>query len=118
MVEADAIKYRDAVYQQLNRSLRRSGTSTADISKYVHEYSTKAAESLFVTAINQQRVRPRAALPPPIPASSPHQKNTCSGGHTPASCWGSSLFGARASEFMRPYQRLRSRLRKICHPHL
>ena len=57
VVEADAIKYRDVVSEQLNRSLKRTGTSTADISKYVHEYSTKAAESLFVTAINQQRVR-------------------------------------------------------------
>ena len=75
VVEADAIKYRDVVYQQLNRSLRRSATSSADISKYVHEYSTKAAESLFVTAINQQRVRPRAALLPPAPASNSRQRS-------------------------------------------
>ncbi len=57
VVEADAIKNKDVVYQQLNRRLSRMGRSTSDLSKYVHEYSTKAAESMFVAAINQQRVR-------------------------------------------------------------
>ena len=57
MVEADAIKNRDVVYKQLATSMRRSASSTSDISKYVHEYSTKAAESMFVTAINHQKVR-------------------------------------------------------------
>ena len=57
MVEADAIKNKDVVYQQLNKRLSRMGRSTSDLSKYVHEYSTKAAESMFVAAINQQRVR-------------------------------------------------------------
>ena len=56
VVEADAIKNKDVVYQQLNRRLSRMGRSTSDLSKYVHEYSTKAAESMFVAAINQQRV--------------------------------------------------------------
>ena len=59
MVEADAIKNKDVVYQQLNKRLSRMGRSTSDLSKYVHEYSTKAAESMFVAAINQQRVRTR-----------------------------------------------------------
>ena len=59
VVEADAIKNKDVVYQQLNRRLSRMGRSISDLSKYVHEYSTKAAESMFVAAINHQRVRDR-----------------------------------------------------------
>jgi hypothetical protein len=39
------------------------GRSTSDLSKYVHEYSTKAAESMFVAAINQQRVRRACGTP-------------------------------------------------------
>ena len=57
VVEADAIKNRDVVFQQLNRS----GSSSTDVGKYVHEYSTKAAEMLFVTAINQQKVHAYAS---------------------------------------------------------
>ena len=52
VVEADAIKNRDAVYRALT-SMERSADSLSDVeslSSYVHEYSTKAAEALLVAA--------------------------------------------------------------------
>ncbi len=55
IVEADAIKSKDVVYQQLR--LRMAADSSLDA--YVHEYSTAAAELMLVTAINQQKVSAR-----------------------------------------------------------
>ena len=52
IVEADAIKSKDVVYQQLR--LRMAADSSLDA--YVHEYSTAAAELMLVTAVNQQKV--------------------------------------------------------------
>ncbi len=60
VVEADAIKNRDAVYRVLT-SMERSADSLSDVeslSSYVHEYSTKAAEALLVAA----GARPARAL--------------------------------------------------------
>lgn len=54
-MEADAIKSKDVVYQQLR--LRMAADSSLDA--YVHEYSTAAAELMLVTAINQQKVSAR-----------------------------------------------------------
>ena len=47
MIEADAIKNRDVIYRSLERI---ESLGEADLSKYVHEYSTRAAESMLVTA--------------------------------------------------------------------
>lgn len=48
VIEADAIKNRDAVYRSL---LSLEATSRdSDLSQYVHDYSTRAAESMLVTA--------------------------------------------------------------------
>ena len=58
IVEADAIKSKDVVYQQLR--LRMAADSSLDA--YVHEYSTAAAELMLVTAINQQKVSALAGL--------------------------------------------------------
>ena len=57
-MEADAIKSKDVVYQQLR--LRMAADSSLDA--YVHEYSTAAAELMLVTAINQQKVSALAGL--------------------------------------------------------
>ena len=47
VIEADAIKNRDVIYRSLERI---ESLDEADLSKYVHEYSTRAAESMLVTA--------------------------------------------------------------------
>ncbi|KAK9816033.1 hypothetical protein WJX74_000855 [Apatococcus lobatus] len=51
VVEADAIKTRDIVFKQLAKQFE----SDASLSQFVHEYSTKAAESMLVAALNQQK---------------------------------------------------------------
>lgn len=51
VVEADAIKTRDIVFKQLAKQFQ----SDASLSQFVHEYSTKAAESMLVAALNQQK---------------------------------------------------------------
>ena len=51
VVEADAMKSMDVIYKQLSKM--SSFKSEPDISSYVHEYSTKQAEALFVSAINR-----------------------------------------------------------------
>lgn len=53
MVEADAMKSMDVIYKQLSKM--SSFKSEPDVSSYVHEYSTKQAEALFVSAINRYR---------------------------------------------------------------
>ena len=64
-MEADAIKSKDVVYQQLR--LRMAADSSLDA--YVHEYSTAAAELMLVTAINQQKVSALAGLQKKTPAA-------------------------------------------------
>ena len=48
IIEADAIKNRDVIYRSLERMEHLD--SEANLSQYVHEYSTRAAESMLVTA--------------------------------------------------------------------
>ena len=48
VIEADAIKNRDVIYRSLEK-MENLG-SEANLSQYVHEYSTRAAESMLVTA--------------------------------------------------------------------
>ena len=51
-MEADAIKSKDVVYQQLRSRM----ATDSSVDAYVHEYSTAAAELMLVTAVNQQKV--------------------------------------------------------------
>ena len=51
VVEADAMKSMDVIYKQLSKM--SSFQHEPDVSSYVHEYSTKQAEALFVSAINR-----------------------------------------------------------------
>ena len=53
VVEADAMKSMDVIYKQLSKMA--SFQHEPDVSSYVHEYSTKQAEALFVSAINRQK---------------------------------------------------------------
>jgi len=53
VVEADAMKSMDVIYKQLSKM--SSFQHEPDVSSYVHEYSTKQAEALFVSAINRQK---------------------------------------------------------------
>ena len=53
VVEADAMKSMDVLYKQLSKM--SSFQHEPDLSSYVHEYSTKQAEALFVSAINRQK---------------------------------------------------------------
>ena len=48
VIEADAIKNRDVIYRSLEKMEHLD--SSANLSQYVHEYSTRAAESMLVTA--------------------------------------------------------------------
>lgn len=50
VIEADAIKNRDAVYRTLQALEGQHSESEKDLSQYVHDYSTRAAESMLVTA--------------------------------------------------------------------
>ena len=46
------MKSMDVIYKQLSKM--SSFQHEPDVSSYVHEYSTKQAEALFVSAINRQ----------------------------------------------------------------
>ena len=46
------MKSMDVIYKQLSKMT--SFQHEPDVSSYVHEYSTKQAEALFVSAINRQ----------------------------------------------------------------
>ena len=53
VVEADAMKSMDVIYKQLSKM--SSFQHEPDVSSYVHEYSTKQAEALFVSAIKRHK---------------------------------------------------------------
>eukprot|EP00884_Botryococcus_braunii_P011681 jgi/Botrbrau1/20513/Bobra.145_2s0066.1 len=53
VVEADAIKNSESITRSLSRM--DSVRSSPDLLKYVHEYSTMAAETLLINAVNQQK---------------------------------------------------------------
>ena len=57
------MKSMDVIYKQLSKM--SSYQHEPDVSSYVHEYSTKQAEALFVSAINRQ-VKKACALKPVI----------------------------------------------------
>lgn len=50
VVEADAIKQKDVVFQSLQSF--EDFQNDQDLAAYVHEFSTRAAESMLVSAVN------------------------------------------------------------------
>lgn len=53
VIEADAIKNADVIYRYL--ASRAEFQHDLSIDEFVHDYATKEAENLLVTAINAQR---------------------------------------------------------------
>lgn len=54
VIEADAIKNADVVFQELSsRALFRG--ADAQLSQFVHDYSTRAAQGMLAAAVNQQQ---------------------------------------------------------------
>ena len=53
VIEADAIKNQDVVYQELKDTPAFANDSS--LSQFVHEYSTRRASGMLVAAVNAQK---------------------------------------------------------------
>ena len=53
VIEADAIKNQDVVFQELKDTPAFAGDSS--LSQFVHEYSTRRASGMLVAAVNAQK---------------------------------------------------------------